>query len=264
MAARMASLVGMASKASVLAEFSGLALGIWLVRRELSRVGGTLHRGNVLDPVKLRRILSVNGNLLVRTLSLMFVFAFITAQGARMGTAILAANAILLQFQYLMAYALDGFAHAAEALAGRAFGERNPWGFRKAVRLSLVWSAAVALLFALGYALAGPSLIHLLTGQPDLRELSASFLPWVVLSPLVSFWSFLLDGVFVGATWAREMRNTMVLAVLAGWLPPPDARAALSLRAGGGAAAAFPAGAWAVAGAGAFARWGSLRSAQRR
>ncbi|MGD2031442.1 MAG: MATE family efflux transporter, partial [Gammaproteobacteria bacterium] len=139
-----------------------------------------------------------------------FVFAFITAQGARMGTAILAANAILLQFQYLMAYALDGFAHAAEALAGRAFGERNPRGFRKAVRLSLVWSAAVALLFALGYALAGPSLIHLLTGQPDLRELSASFLPWVVLSPLVSFWSFLLDGVFVGATWAREMRNTML------------------------------------------------------
>ena len=210
---------GGVAAASVLAEFSGLALGIWLVRRELSRVGGTLHRGNVLDPVKLRRILSVNGNLLVRTMSLMFVFAFITAQGARMGTAILAANAILLQFQYLMAYALDGFAHAAEALAGRAVGERNPGGFSKAVRLSLVWSAAVAMLFALSYALAGPSLIHLLTGQPELRELSASFLPWVILSPLVSFWSFLLDGVFVGATWAREMRNTMLISSFAVFVP---------------------------------------------
>ncbi len=210
---------GGVAAASVTAEYVGLVAGIWLVRRELAGVGGRLRRENVLDPVRLRRIFSVNGNLLVRTLSLMFVFSFITAQGARMGTAILAANAILIQFQYFMAYALDGFAHAAEALAGRALGERNDAGFRHAVRLSLVWSAGVAALFSFVFAIAGRQVIELLTGQADLRELAAAFLPWMIASPLVSFWSFLFDGVFVGATWAREMRNTMVFSAFVVFVP---------------------------------------------
>ncbi len=210
---------GGVAAASVVAEFAGLGFGVWLVRRELAVVGGRLERSQVLDPVRLRQVFSVNGNLFIRTLSLMFVFGFITAQGARQGTAILAANAILLQFQYFMAYALDGFAHAAEALVGRALGERNRRGFREAVRLSLIWSAAVSLLFAAAYLAGGRSIVGLLTGQAALRELAIQFLPWMIASPLVSFWSFLFDGVFVGATWAREMRNTMVLSVFGAFLP---------------------------------------------
>lgn len=210
---------GGVASASVVAEFVGLAIGIWLARRELSRIGGALRRRNVLDPARLRRIFSVNGNLLIRTLSLMFVFSFITAQGARLGTAILAANAILLQFQYFMAYALDGLAHAAEALAGRALGEQNEDGFRRAVRLSLVWSAAVAVLFSVIFAVAGGQIVGLLTGQKQLRELAMDFLPWMVVSPLASFWSFLFDGVFVGATWAKEMRNTMAFSAFLVFVP---------------------------------------------
>ena len=210
---------GGVAAASVIAEFAGLAFGSWLVHRELCGFGGRLEWSNVLHPDRLRRIFSVNANLLLRTLSLMFVFGFITAQGARQGTAILAANAILLQFQFFMAYALDGFAHAAEALVGRARGEDNDHGFREAVRLSLIWSAAVALLFALAYAVAGRSIIALLTGQPELQALTATFLPWMVVSPLVSFWSFLFDGVFVGATWAREMRNTMIASTFLVFVP---------------------------------------------
>jgi len=210
---------GGVAAASVLAEFAGLVVGAWLARRELASIGGSLRRDNVLDPARLRRIFSVNGNLLVRTLSLMFVFSFITAQGARLGTAILAANAILIQFQYFMAYALDGLAHAAEALTGRAQGETNQAGFRRAVRLSLVWSAAVAALFSIVFAVAGRQIIDLLTGQDDLRELASAYLPWVILSPLVSFWSFLFDGVFVGATWARDMRNTMAFSAFVVFVP---------------------------------------------
>jgi len=220
---------GGVAAASLVAEYIGLAVGSWLARRELSHTGGSLRRQNVLDPARLRRIFSVNGNLLIRTLSLMFVFSFITAQGARLGTAILAANAILLQFQYFMAYALDGFAHAAEALAGRALGQRNEPGFRKAVRLSLVWSAAVAVLFALIFAVAGDRIVGLLTGQEALRELARSFLPWMVISPLVSFWSFLFDGVFVGATWAKEMRNTMVFSTFVVFVPTYYLTQALAL-----------------------------------
>lgn len=210
---------GGVAAASVMAEFAGLGFGVWLVRRELAGMGGSVARRDVFDPARLRQMFSVNGNLFIRTLSLMFVFGFITAQGARQGTAILAANAILIQFQYFMAYALDGFAHAAEALVGRALGERNRDGFRQAVRLSMIWSAAVALGFAVIYLMGGRGIVGLLTDQAPLRDLTVRFLPWIIASPLISFWSFLFDGVFVGATWAREMRNTMVLSVLAAFLP---------------------------------------------
>lgn len=210
---------GGVAAASVIAEFTGLGLGAWLARRELAGFAGRLRREMVLDPARLRRIISVNANLLVRTLSLMFVFGFITAQGARQGTAFLAANAILINFQYFMAYALDGFAHAAEALAGRALGEKNDAGFREAVRLSLIWSAAVAVLFALAYLVAGRPMIRVMTSQPELIALTASFLPWLIVSPLVSFWSFLFDGVFVGATWVTAMRNTMAFSAFAVFVP---------------------------------------------
>jgi len=161
----------------------------------------------------------VNANILVRTMSLMFVFGFVTAQGARQGTALLAANAILINFQYFMAYALDGFAHSAEALVGRALGERNIAGLRKAFRYSLYWSAGVAILFTAAYLIAGTQMVALLTSQTELREVTVRYLPWIIVSPLFSFWSFLFDGVFIGATWAREMRNTMVISTFAVFIP---------------------------------------------
>jgi MATE family multidrug resistance protein len=210
---------GGVAAASVVAETVGLGVAVWLARPALAATGGSFAWSRVLDPAALRRVLGVNANLLVRTLSLMFVFGFITAQGARLGTAILAANAILLQFQYLMSYGLDGFAHAAEALAGRAIGERNPEGFRLAVRRSFVWSAAVAAGYAVVYAVAGQPIVGLLTGQPELQALAGTFLPWIVVSPLLSFWSFLWDGVFVGATWADAMRNTMLASAFAVFVP---------------------------------------------
>ena len=205
--------------ASVIAEFTGLLVGAWLARRELSGFAGQLLKSHLLDPIRLRRIMSVNGNILIRTLSLMFVFGFVTAQGARQGTALLAANAILINFQFFMAYALDGFAHSAEALVGRALGERNIGGLRKAFRYSLYWSAGVAILFAAAYLLAGQQIVALLTNQAELREVTIRYLPWIIVSPLVSFWSFLFDGVFIGATWAREMRNTMLLSTFAVFVP---------------------------------------------
>ncbi len=210
---------GGVAAASVIAEYAGLAVAAWLARSELADFGGALRRELVLDPGRLRRIVAVNANLLLRTLSLMFVFGFITAQGARQGTAILAANAILINFQYFMAYALDGLAHAAEALVGRAVGEGNRAGLERAVRLSLLWSAVVAAGFSLAYLVAGRSIIGLLTSQPALIALTATFLPWMVLSPLVSFWSFLYDGVFVGATWATAMRNTMAFSAFLVFVP---------------------------------------------
>ncbi|MBT8131880.1 MAG: MATE family efflux transporter [Gammaproteobacteria bacterium] len=205
--------------ASVMAEYSGLAVGLLLVMRELRLRPGHWLRKRLLDRDRYTRLFAVNSNLLIRTMSLMFAFGFLTAMSARQGTVILAANAILLNFQYFMASALDGFANAAEALVGRAIGARHPDSIRRAIRLSMFWSVVIALLFVISFWLGGVSIINLLTDLETVRAATVIFLPWIIISPLVSTWSFLYDGVYVGATLAREMRNTMLISVFMIFLP---------------------------------------------
>lgn len=205
--------------ASALAEYTGLICGLALLRPILRDNPGSWEREQVLDLARFRKLLSVNTNLLIRTMSLMFTFFFITAQGMRMGPVILAANAVLLNFQHITAYLLDGLANAAEALVGRAVGEGSDAGLDQAVRVSLQWSLAVALCFSLAYLFAGEALIRLLTGLQEVRLTAGDYLPWMILSPLISVWSFLFDGVYVGATRAREMRNTMLISTFLVFVP---------------------------------------------
>ncbi|CAN5346877.1 MATE family efflux transporter DinF [soil metagenome] len=205
--------------ATLIAEFTGAGLGIWLVRRELARRPGRWQRARILDGHRFRRLLDLNMNLFIRTVSLMFAFGFLTAQAARLGTVVLAANAVLLNFQYLMSYALDGFAHAAEALVGRAIGQRGRTGFLRAVRICMLWSLIVALVFCLIYAVAGRHLIDAMTDLREVRQTAYIYLPWLIVLPLVSVWSFVYDGIYVGATRAREMRDTMLFSAFAVYLP---------------------------------------------
>ncbi|HET7587526.1 MAG TPA: MATE family efflux transporter [Gammaproteobacteria bacterium] len=205
--------VGGVALASVIAEYCGLAVGAALALRALRQYPAPWRHVRLFDRVALRRLAGVNGNLFVRTLCLMMAFGFFTAMGARLGTVILAANAILLNLQSLLSYALDGFAHAAEALTGRAAGQADAQLFTRTVRVTLGWSLAAAAVFALLYALAGGSIIGLMTDLPDVRTAALAYLPWMIASPLVSVWAFEFDGVFVGATRAREMRNAMLFAL---------------------------------------------------
>jgi len=205
--------------ASAMAEYTGLMCGLALLRPILRDNPGSWQREQILDLGRFRKLLSVNTNLLIRTMSLLFTFFFITAQGMRMGPTILAANAVLLNFQHITAYLLDGLANAAEALVGRAVGEGSESGLDQAVRVSLQWSLAVALFFSVTYLLAGDALIRLLTGLPEIRLVAGEYLPWMILSPLISVWSFLFDGVYVGATRAKEMRNTMLVSTFLVFLP---------------------------------------------
>lgn len=209
---------GIAS-ATVAAEYAGLLVGLGFALAELQRRGGRWNRDRLLAPRAYAAFLSINGNLLIRTLALMFTFAFVTAQGARQGGLVLAANAILMNLQYLLSFALDGFAHAAEALVGRSIGARDREALRRSVALALQWSLYVALGFSVLFFAGGPLLVGLLTDLPGLRETTLRYLPWIVASPLVSVWSFLYDGVFVGATRAREMRDIMLVSTFAVFLP---------------------------------------------
>jgi MATE family multidrug resistance protein len=205
--------------ATVIAEYAGLATALALTARELRRRPGSWARSKLLDGARLRRLFAVNSDLLLRTLALMAAFAILTAIGARQGDVVLAANAILLNFIYLTAYALDGFANAAEALIGEAIGVEDPTSLARSVRACARLSLLVATLFTVVYALAGPAIIELLTGLAPVRETAMNYLPWLVAAPIVCVWSYLYDGVFVGATMSREMRNTMLFAFFIVYLP---------------------------------------------
>jgi MATE family multidrug resistance protein len=142
-----------------------------------------------------------------------------------MGDLILAANAVLMQFQFVSAYAMDGFAHAVEVLAGNAVGRRSRADFRRAVQVSTLWALGFAILSALIFWLMGEQIIALFSNIAEVRATAIAYLPWMIVSPLISVWSFQLDGIFVGTTRSAEMRNAMIasLAVylIACWLLIP-------------------------------------------
>jgi len=205
--------------ASVIAEYSGVTLGVMLALRELKKHRGDwpLHKLTAIR--EYAGFFSINANLFLRTMALVFTFSFITAQGARLGGLLLAANAVLLNLQTLLAFALDGFAHAAEALVGKAIGQKSRAALTQAVAISLRWSLYVAVGFSVFFAVFGPDMINLLTDIQPVRDIAIRYLPWLIASPLVSVWSYLYDGVFVGATRARDMRNIMLASTLLVFLP---------------------------------------------
>jgi len=205
--------------ASVIADYVTLATGLALAARVWSGLGRPHVPGVLRDAAGYRRLFSVNAALFVRTLCLLFAFAFFHAQGAQLGDNVLAANAVLLQFVLLTSYGLDGFAHAAEALVGRTVGAADRNGFRTHVRAAAEWSLLTAGLAAVGFALLGEQLIALLTGIAEIRSLAAVYLPWMVAMPLLAVGSYLLDGVFIGATRTTAMRDTMLASVLLVYLP---------------------------------------------
>lgn len=205
--------------ASVIAEYSGLVVGAAFAVRALRKRAGHWPVARLTRVSEYKAYFSVNANLFVRTMALMFTLAFVTAQGARLGGVVLAANAVLMNFQYLTSFGLDGIAHAAEALVGKAIGEGRKDALQQSVKLTLKWSLVFALGFSSLYLLAGPLIIAALTDLDDIRETATRYLPWMIASPIVSVWSFLYDGVYIGATRAKEMRNVMLFSALFIFLP---------------------------------------------
>jgi MATE family multidrug resistance protein len=205
--------------ASVIAEYSGFLVGAAFAIAALKKRAGhwPLHR--LTNIAAYRAFFAVNANLFIRTMALMFTLSFVTAQSARLGGQILAANAVLLQFQNLTSFGLDGIAHAAEALVGKAIGEKRRDVLVHSVQLTLKWSVIFATGFTVVYFAAGPLIISILTDLPEIRDTAIRYLPWMIASPIVSVWCFLYDGVYVGATRARDMRNIMVTSTLLVFLP---------------------------------------------
>ncbi|MGR9090242.1 MAG: MATE family efflux transporter [Gammaproteobacteria bacterium] len=207
-----------AAYAALTTAYCSALLGVALVWRELGRRGA--RRGRLPWRIKgLRKLLSLNGNILLRTLCLIATFACFTKQGAIQGDTILAANAILLNFQMLTALALDGFANALEALVGGAIGARDRRAFVESIVVGGAWSGVFAILFTLAYASMGQSLINALTNLEDVRAAASRYLVWAAVAPLISVWCFVFDGIFIGGTRGSEMRNSMLIASLGVFVP---------------------------------------------
>ena len=203
--------------ASVIAEYTAVGAGLWLAARHLRILPGRERFVTLLEPAALRALFAVNGNIFVRTLCLVLSFFYFTAEGARIGETTVAANAILMQLQFFLAYGLDGFAHAAEGLVGAAWGARDRGHFRAAIRSTTVCALAVALAYTAVYGVLGPVFIGWMTDLETVRAAAATYLPWMIAAPIVSVWSFQLDGIFIGTTRTVEMRNGMLIAAGAFW-----------------------------------------------
>ena len=199
--------------ATVIAEYAGFALGMLFVLRRIKRTRA-VSAVQIFYLAHFKRMFAVNRDIFIRTLCLIFCFAYFTAQGAKLGDVVLAANAVLMNFMALMSHGLDGFAHAAEALVGGAAGAGHREGFRRAVITAAIWANVVAAGFVLAFWLAGLALIDILTGVPSVREAAAQYLPWLYAAPVISVWALLLDGVFLGTTQTVELRNAMIFSTI--------------------------------------------------
>ncbi|WP_199610642.1 MATE family efflux transporter DinF [Flocculibacter collagenilyticus] len=205
--------------ASLIADYVGLGFGLYLVRKVLLAAGYAIPRFNIKQAMQQNysRFMSLNRDILIRSLCLQICFVFMTFAGARMGDNIVAANAILLNFLMLISFGLDGFAYAAEALVGKAYGERNTALIKHNVKLTLIWSVLLSALFSVFFAVFGVYIIRLMTDLPHIITTANAYFAWIIGLPLVAVWCFLFDGVFIGLTRAKDMRNSMIVSMLLGF-----------------------------------------------
>lgn len=205
--------------ATVIAEYCGLCVALIAALRRGVKDKGVWYWRDLINVKQFKAMMLINSHIFIRTWCLIFTFAFFTAQAAKMGSLVLAVNTVLLNFQTFMAYALDGFAHAAEALVGKALGAKDKRLLKQTIFTAGLWSFAIAILFAVIYFYMGKPIINMLTSLAEVRTMAYLYLPWLIVMPVVSFVCYLLDGVFVGAMLTAQMRNTMLFSLFAVFLP---------------------------------------------
>ena len=197
--------------ATFIAEWSGALVGLWFCRKVFGRTAWRM-ASKVLDAARLVRFFALGGDILIRSVLLMAGFTSFTFLGARYGDVTLAANEILTQFMHITAYGLDGFAFAAEALVAQRLGARDPSGLRRAVMMTSLWGLGLCIGLSLFFLGVGPVLIDIMTTSEEVRAETRIYLPWMAAAPLVGVAAWMLDGVFIGATRGRDMRNMMVIS----------------------------------------------------
>lgn len=204
-----------AAYASLIAEWVTAVVGFYWTARALN--WSVPHFG--VNGQMLKRFVGVNGNIFVRSLVLQLCMATMTGYATRYGSTLVAVNAVLMQFLMLISLGLDGIAYAVEALTGAAKGQKKPEKIRYWCKITLLWSTLFAVSYTVIFAVAGEQIIRLITDIPEVVNTAMTYLPWIILMPLIAHWSYWFDGVFIGLSMSKGMRNTMLLSAFIGFVP---------------------------------------------
>ena len=198
--------------ATLIAEWSGLALGLWMCRGAFR---GTAWRDSklIFEARRLKKMASVNSDIMIRSILLEIGFTYFIFRSSGFDDVTLAANQILIQFLFITAYAMDGFAFAAEALVGNALGARNRGALRQGAIISFKWGMICVVILATAFWFGGVAIINIMTTSEEVRTVAYGFLIWIALTPPLGCPSWMLDGIFIGATRARDMRNAMLISL---------------------------------------------------
>ena len=204
---------------TVIAQYTGLLTAIIFMATKYRQYLIPIEKRILLQANKLKRFFKVNTDFMIRSILLVLTLAFFTNQSAKLGDDILAVNMILIQFFYIFSYFTDGFAYAGEALVGRFTGAHDLDNLKKTVRYLLLWGVGLSVPFTLLYWAFPDAFIHLISDQPGVAEQARPYYIYMVLIPVITFAAFLWDGIYIGATAAKEIRNTMIIASLLVFLP---------------------------------------------
>ncbi|MEW6999092.1 MATE family efflux transporter [Colwelliaceae bacterium BS250] len=211
--------------ATLIAEYSGLLLGLWLIRASIHKQMGALRsaladiKQQIFARSQLLAYMQLNRDIVIRTICLELCFIFITFEGAKLGDTVVATNAILMNFILLISFGLDGIAFGAEARVGKAKGAKDLLGLKIAVKVAMVYNLIFAIFYSLFFLLFGKQFILLLSDIEPVTQLAEQFLPWITLLPILACWCYLFDGIYIGLTQGRVMRNSMLIATFGCFFP---------------------------------------------
>lgn len=199
---------------TMIGEATGTLAGLFIILRGFSG-SERPSRAEILSRGKLGELFALNRDILIRTFVLLAAFTLMTRIGTHFGAVTLATNAVLMNFVLISAFYLDGLANAAEQITGRAIGAGDRRAFDRGLKLTTLWSFGLAAAATMIFLVFGPTLVAALTTSTEVRAMAAGYLPFAAISGLTGTLAYLMDGVFIGATWSREMRNRMLLAFIA-------------------------------------------------
>ena len=204
---------------TVLAQYSGLTLAIILLIKDYRKYFIKIEKKILFDFKKIKRFFKVNTDLMIRSFLLIISIAFFTNQSAKLGDNILAINMILLQSFYIFSYFTDGFAYAGEALTGRFIGSKDAVSLKKTIKLLLIWGFSISIPFTILYGLFPSTFVKIISNDPNILEQIQPYYVYMIIIPIITFAAFIWDGIYIGATASKAVRNTMIIASIFVFLP---------------------------------------------
>lgn len=205
--------------ANLISQYSGVLMALLLMSPYYKKLRKYWHWSEVFNRKAFIEFFHVNKDIFIRTMCLVITLSFFTAKSAKQGDMQLAVNTLLFQFFYFFSYLADGFGYAAEALSGKYKGSKERIMMKKLIRRLFIWGSGIALLFSIIYLTCLPWLIHLLTKQEDVISAAKPYYIYIILIPLMSFAAFIWDGIYVGVTASKAMRNSMLIVTMLIFFP---------------------------------------------